>query len=480
METDRQHPAAVAAIRRVGAGLRPVVGVVDVLLGVALQALQDVAGLALEVAADAQSASAEHDQRTVAGNQPGDAVVRVGQGAEQVVGVPRASRQGKPALGGNAQQFGDAPLLEAVDDGAADLREDLERHAHRVGNQLGRHVVAGEQAPELAADHDGYAHRGAHAHVGQVLAVDRRNAAQHAVAQVEGPAAFRIERRKHAHRDVGHVGDQPDRVLDVQAARLCRDIRGRVTLAEVAFQVVATAFGDHLAGIVMAEAVGHHPVVAGHPAQLLGDAAEQGRGVVVQLHLGDDALGVEGEGRDRQGIRGADLELQVEHVLVAVPDHIEQVLADPRLHAVRPGAAAEQSVLEHAQDLGAHLLFLQVAARRGDETEQRLDVLARGEHHAIRAQGEQRAVRLDRAGHVDGFVLAVRQGYRGDARHLSSSLEPRRSGFVDDPPTKRNKGSPCRVLRQANGFGADDLAGELLEKVLPAWPGGLAVALQPL
>ncbi len=369
VETDRQHTAAVAAVRRVLAGLRPVVGVVDVPFRVALQALQDIPGLALEVAADAQGAAAEHDQGAVAGNQCGDAIVRVGQCAEQVVGVPRAASQGQPALGGHAQQFGDTPLLQALDDGAADLGEDLERHAHRVGNQFGRHVMAGEQSPELAADHDGDAHRGAHAHVGQVFAVDRRNAAQHAVAEIERFVGLRVQRGKHAHRRIGHVGDQPDRVLDVQATRLGRDVRGRVALPQVAFEVFATALGDHLAGVVMTETVGHHPVVAGHPAQFVGDVAEQAGGVVVQLDLGDDALGVEGEGGDRQRVRGADLELQVEHFLVAVADHVEQVFADPRLDAVRPWAVAGQSLFEHAQDLRPHLLLRQVGTRRGDETQ---------------------------------------------------------------------------------------------------------------
>ena len=119
----------------------------------------------------------------------------------------------------------------------------------------------------------------------------------------------------------------------------------------------------------MTETVGHHPVVAGHPAQFVGDVAEQAGGVVVQLDLGDDALGVEGEGGDRQRVRGADLELQVEHFLVAVADHVEQVFADPRLDAVRPWAVAGQSLFEHAQDLRPHLLLRQVGTRRGDETQ---------------------------------------------------------------------------------------------------------------
>ena len=49
------------------------------------------------------------------------------------------------------------------------------------------------------------------------------------------------------------------------------------------------------------------------------------------------------------GVSAVDLELQVEHFLVAVADHVEQVFADPRLDAVRPWAVAGQSLFEHAQ-----------------------------------------------------------------------------------------------------------------------------------
>ena len=61
-------------------------------------------------------------------------------------------------------------------------------------------VVAGDQAPQLAVDDQRDRHRGGDAHVGEVLDVDRRDAAQRRVREVEGRIGARVEDRVQRHR----------------------------------------------------------------------------------------------------------------------------------------------------------------------------------------------------------------------------------------------------------------------------------------
>src|SRR5690606_40010386 len=86
-------------------------------------------------------------------------------------------------------------------------------------------VVAGDETPELALVDDRQRRRGAHFHVLQVLDVDRGNAAQDRAAEID-----RFRTRAERDRLISHVGNDSDRVLEIERARLAGDVAGRVTV----------------------------------------------------------------------------------------------------------------------------------------------------------------------------------------------------------------------------------------------------------
>ena len=148
-------------------------------------------------------------------------------------------------------------------------------------------VVAGDEAPELPAVDQRDRHRRDHAHVGQVLQVHRRDAAQHGAGEVERPAGGRLQR----HRRVGRVRDDPHPVGRVQRAGLRRDVAGRVAQAEERLEVGTAVLGDHLAVPLRVEAVDHHPVVAGDRP----DVARQDGGELVERAGGREPLQDDGQ-----------------------------------------------------------------------------------------------------------------------------------------------------------------------------------------
>ena len=149
-------------------------------------------------------------------------------------------------------------------------REEVAEHlggdAHRHRQRLRLVVMAGDQAPELAADDDRDRHRRRDAHVAQIFEMHRRDAAQMGEGEVERGAGGVEFRRDEAARPAG-VGDDADRVLQIEHARLLRNVGGGEMLAEETFEMRALGLADHFAGAVLGEAVDHHPVVFEHRLQ---------------------------------------------------------------------------------------------------------------------------------------------------------------------------------------------------------------------
>ena len=91
--------------------------------------------------------------------------------------------------------LGDDGVQEQRGGAAEELRGDAvgDRRAVRPGV-----VVAGDEPPEPAAVDQRHRHRRDDAHVGQVLQVHRRDAAQHGAGEVQRPSGQRVRRRAPA------------------------------------------------------------------------------------------------------------------------------------------------------------------------------------------------------------------------------------------------------------------------------------------
>ncbi len=110
---------------------------------------------------------------------------------------------------------------------------------------------------------------------------------------------------------------------------------------------------------------------------------------------------------------------------MAVADHVEEAPVDPCLHAVDPGALLGQPVREHRQHAGPDAGFRQRFAQRRGDAQQGAEVVAEAEYSTLLVECDQRTVGLDRAGHMDGFVLAV-----GEGDGLIAHAWPARSGVA--------------------------------------------------
>ncbi len=121
-------------------------------------------------------------------------------------------------------------------------------------------VVAGDEPPQPPVPQQGDRHRRPHAHVLQVLDVDRRDAAQRGVGEVQGGAARRVDVGYQRCGRVVDVRDQADPVLLVQRPRLGRNVGGRVVQAQERVEVLALGLGDDLTVVFLVVAVHHDPV----------------------------------------------------------------------------------------------------------------------------------------------------------------------------------------------------------------------------
>ena len=300
---------------------------------------------------------------------------------------------------------------------------------HMRGQQVGQHVargprdvrhlarravVAGQHAPQAPFQHDGQAHRRTDADVLQIFDVDRRHAAQHAVAHVQ--RLIDARRGAHRHRRAAHVGDQAHRVFDVQAARLRRNVAGRKAPAQVGVERRIALLGHDVAAVVGAKAVGHDAVEAGQLAHHVHGVLQQAQ----NMRLLPKALDRGVQARPvvvRAMRRWAAFELGHQPALHGVHQQIEPAPANldggmARLRRVggrgRPGRLREQRVHGRVFKVRRRGDFAQ-AGRTGQQGGQ---VVAGVGHAQIGIQRHQGAVRLDETGNVDRLAVAIAQIHR--------------------------------------------------------------------
>ena len=334
------------------------------------------------------------------------------QGGEHVGGV--ADHVEEPALDGpRAGEFGQAGgFLLGGDFRGSGLAEEFAGRARRRGREVRLAVMARHEPPQFAVDEQRHRHGSSDAHVAQVFEVDRRHAAQRGEAQIQRAAGLRVERRLQRGRLVGHGRDEAQPVLLVQRAGLRRDVGGRVMQAQIRIHARGgQRLADDRAVPVGVEAVDHHALEARQVGnRLRDDRVERGQS-------GGGAHGREGalqaamplRKTRRGGVAAGRLQFDNQHAVAAVQEGIERAAIDlhrqrgdlPRIGAGERGGDACRERLPEARAERAAEQFPGRAAEQG-----------RGVGAGLRADevrlvdGEQQAVRLDRAGEVDGFAGA--------------------------------------------------------------------------
>ncbi len=329
-------------------------------------------------------------------------------------------------------------------------------------------VVARDEPPQPAVAQERDRHRRPHAHVAQVLEVDRRDAAQRRVGEVERRARRGEQRRDDRLGRVVHVRDEPDPVLLVQRARLRRDVRRRVVQPEERVEVVPARLGHDLPVVVRVEAVDHHAVEARELAHVAGRVVVQlveRRGALeVAQRLPDGEVGV-GERQRARARRG--LDLHDEHRLGARALLRQRGPVEHGVDVERPAVPAVEvqghgvarrevgPVRRVREQIARGLLAEHVGERparellRGD-AEVPFHVRRRLEQHAVRlADHQQDPARLD-AGDVDGFAGTVVEVHRLAGREELRLVD--RPGY--DPPSGHHVPRTVAVLRSADHLGS--------------------------
>ena len=203
------------------------------------------------------------------------------------------------------------PRQCAVQHQRKQLGKQLCGSALRIRQQLGAVMMAGEQTPKLPADDDRDRQRCAHAHIFEILDVDRRYGPQRTHAEIE---RLTVEGHAGVDRDgFGiDIGDDAKAIAQIERARLIGDVRFGVAQAVEFLEILARRLGDDFAGQVLAKTVHHDPVDLQGMSQLPGrfvgkiphigvffqprhDRAEQGELAIeivfrVRLHF-DDRIG---------------------------------------------------------------------------------------------------------------------------------------------------------------------------------------------
>ncbi len=300
------------------------------------------------------------------------------------------------------------------------MAEELRGRAHLVAGFMRAGVMAaGDEPPQpsLAQQRDG--HRRGDAHVAQIFEVDRRDAAQPGVAEVERRSRGRIQGGHDRHRLIVDVGDQPQPGTLVQRPRLDGNVAGRIVQAAKAVEPLEAGLGDHLAVPLRVEPVDHHPVEAGQPPDLLDhDVVELGEraGAVEPQHrlpgtgVGAD-IGQRTHALSRLQFAGDEFAHPMQQRVVVPPvvPVAEQEVHRARLAQVERGAHHIQDGLGHGRPGDLAQRTAEQLVGLAPECLRHVRRHPRDREIVVGAHGEQHAVRLHAARDVDRFPVAVRQ-----------------------------------------------------------------------
>jgi hypothetical protein len=292
-----------------------------------------------------------------------------------------------------------------------DLREEIAGVAHLERDSLRFLVVAGDQAPQLAAAQDRDRHGGERPHVAHVFEMYRRDAAQHRVAEIQRRRITRLDRDG---RVVG-VGNDAQTVAPVEFPRLGGNIGSREPQVEVGGQHLVAVLGDDGAVPRVVEPVDQDPVEAGHAADVLRGQIEQeldGRRFLQLAHETAQGGIVRIDAGDRVGRRL--LQFENRAIARAGDRRLEELFLPRRPDLDGPdeaGAAGRWRVIQLRGEFCAqsrqHLFERTAESIRRIESEGLGDVGAGiGDRPVGEPDREKDSVRLDAAWNVDRLPLA--------------------------------------------------------------------------
>ena len=282
-------------------------------------------------------------------------------------------------------------------------------------------MVAGDEPPQRLGQHERHAHRRADAHVAQVFEVYGGYAAEGGEREIKRGAGIAALLGDEQNLAVARVGDQAQPVEQVELASLARDVGARKAVSEIRIDALGPRLLEYVAVTVVIEPIEHDSIESGKRTDRIdSDPVELTDGVrALQPGQRPAQREVAGLGGDSRA-----LELQDRDALIAMRSSVEgapihddvERLSHDRARARQASAQRIDRRAEQDVDrLGQHRL------RRYAE-----DVLRIGadlqDFVALRVEREQHAMRLDRAGRMDGFNVALGQIRRahGPARVASS------------------------------------------------------------
>jgi hypothetical protein len=319
--------------------------------------------------------------------------------------------------------LGSLPRLELERE---DLGEEVAGVPHPEPDLPRLGVVARDQAPELAVPQDRDRHRRRGSHIAHIFEMNRRDAAQERLAEIERLAGRRVRGRLDRDRRVAGVRDDPEAVAPIQLAGLGGNVRSGEPQVQVGRQAAVAILADHRAVPALVEPVDQHAIEPRQRAHVPGrEMAERldARGALQALHEGpQDRVGGGAllPRRDR-------LEFEQDQVPRPMRCDVEGPLAEgggdpdrsqvagPRLdrlpgEALRPGSERARE----GREFGADQAGERAPQHGGNVPAGLRDPARRG------VDGDQQAMRLDAAGDVDRLAVAIRER-RSLERHATAS-----------------------------------------------------------
>ena len=264
-------------------------------------------------------------------------------------------------------------------------------------------MVAGDKTPQRPVLDDRHRRRCTHPHVAQIMQVHRRDAAQHRIAEVDGldpgnAAGDRLDRGMH-------VGDDPHAVAHVEGARLAGNVGCREMVVHERAHALGTAFAHHGPGLVVDEAIDHHPRMAGQ-------LAEHARRVPHQVGQGRCPL------QHRVQRLHPAQETCIQRRLIQRGQHLDHHMRTAAIGQQIPGCPVDHHGCQgNGTNIGQIVdCIAQHAAKRLRQgladhvARQAVGASRRADDPAIARVDDQKvAMRLDRSGNMDRFAVAGSQ-----------------------------------------------------------------------
>ena len=217
--------------------------------------------------------------------------------------------------------------------------------------------------------------------------------------------------RGQRHRLGVDIGDDAQPVAGVERARLRRNVGGRIVQSEKRLQPGSRDLGDHLARAVRVEAIDHHAVESVQHLELPRGFLRQfgnALGLADAAHHQPDHFAGVGVVLDHRGLRlddqidAGEMDRDVERLAAILQRHPENPFA-----GVRPGQIVDAGADGVDGRLRKHFLDRALKDIGAVAPEIVGDVFRSHADRKIGLQAEQESERLDAAGNMDRFAVAI-------------------------------------------------------------------------